>query len=111
MRKKRAVIVINTYKEEAQLIAADVKRFLENESWTADFLEFSGPCSKSFLFLWIREVEIRILTKCEIYRSQINSKIEPARHEVIRERIERNYLAMFDARYVGLWHAKPSCNG
>ena len=47
MRKKRAVIVINTYKEEAQLIANDVKSFLEKESWNADFLEFSGPCSKS----------------------------------------------------------------
>ncbi|MBO4759031.1 MAG: NAD(+)/NADH kinase [Spirochaetaceae bacterium] len=47
MRKKRAVIVINTYKEEAQLIANDVKSFLEKESCNADFLEFSGPCSKS----------------------------------------------------------------
>ena len=47
MIKKSAVIVINTYKEEAQIIANDVKRFLEKESWTVDFLEFSGPCSKS----------------------------------------------------------------
>ena len=47
MSKKRAVIVINTYKEEAQRIALDIRKFLEQESWIAEFLEFSGPCSKS----------------------------------------------------------------
>lgn len=47
MKKKRAVIVINTYKEEAQLLAEEVKAFLEKESWTAEFMEFSGPCSTS----------------------------------------------------------------
>lgn len=45
MKKKQAVIVVNTYKEEAQLIANDVKDFLKKESWNADLLEFSGPCS------------------------------------------------------------------
>lgn len=47
MGKKQAVIIVNTYKEEAQLVAKDVKDFLERESWHADFMEFSGPCSNS----------------------------------------------------------------
>ena len=44
-------------------------------------------------------------------RLKVNREIKPTREKICGERIERNDLAMLDARYVGLWHAKPSCNG
>ncbi|NLK45943.1 MAG: NAD(+)/NADH kinase [Treponema sp.] len=47
MKKKRAVIIINAYKEEAHLLAEDIKTFLVAENWDVDFVKFSSSCEKA----------------------------------------------------------------
>ena len=42
MKKKQAVIVVNTYKEEARRIAEEVRSFLSAQNVSSDLLEFTG---------------------------------------------------------------------